>query len=587
MKLISLPAAHFFALCIALLCASVIVTYPVFDYDLYWHLANGREMLAQHRIINEEVFSYTHAGVPFSNHEWLAQLVLFFIYQQSGWLGLIIFKEAMALLTAGLLYYTCRSLGANPVICGLLSVTAILVGAYRYNIRPELFSLLFMSAVIFLCYGYKTGRLHARWLYVLPAIMVVWDWLHGAVFGVIFLAAFVAGENAGRWLGSRFVAMRDVNVLSGDGLRALNVVAGITLIAMLAHPYGLLSYGIFFEFLGDNPLVRQVNEFSPPSLKNHTAFWILLGFSGLSAALYRRRIEPTHVLTLLPFLYLSLRYNRAAGVFALVAVPVLASLFAPSKDVAISALHARLKNIWIAALASMMLIDAAYVKFFKPQDLLGFGHHVIEDGFPVGAMRFVKDIGLNGNLYNSGDFGGYLAFHFAPERKIFQYNHHTVFGDTRYYLDHPQELERWNINYALITHGAERRVLFPPERWALLYSEPVGMLLVRRTPGNTPLIERYEIRYFEPLRLNYDDLARLTHNPAVYPRLMQEMATYLKYRNDPLIANVFAEFISAPHASLPLEDRLNLLAKAVDGFNRDSQALSQASKQLHTTTTNR
>ena len=573
------PSIHYSALSIALLCVGIIITYPIFDYDLYWHLANGREMLAQQHIINEEVFSFTKLGVPFSNHEWLSQLMLFFIYQQSGWLGLLLFKYMMVLATAGFLYTTCRLLGAHPFACGVLCVTAVLVGAYRYNIRPELFSLLFMSVIIYLCYAYKGGRLSARWLYLLPVIMVVWDWLHGAVFGVVFLAAFTAGENGNRWLSSRFAALRGTSSMSSERLRALNIAMGITLIAMLANPYGLLSYGIFFEFLGDNPLVRQVSEFSAPGIKNYTAFWIFLGFSALLVALCRRRIELTHVLTLLPFLYLSLRYSRATGVFALVAVPVLASLLARTLDDGVPAVHARLKNIWIGVLAVAISSDALYVKIFKPNDLLGFGYHVIEDGFPTGALRFVKDVGLHGNLYNSGDFGGYLSFHLPPERKIFQYNHHTVFGDTRYYLDHPQELDRWNINYAVIAHGAEQRVLFPPQQWALLYSEPVAMLLLRRTPENAALIERYEIRYFEPLHLNHDDVARLANDPAIYPRLMHEMATYLSYRSDPLIAEVFAQFIGAPHASLARVERLNLLA-SVSSFNHDSEALKRVRDRL-------
>lgn len=579
MKSISFPTTQFTALLVLLLCVGVIVTFPVFDYDLYWHLANGREMLAQHRIINDEVFSFTRAGVGFSNHEWLAQLILFFIFEHTGWLGLFIFKCATALTIALVLYYACRSQGASASTATVLCVSAILVGAYRYNIRPELFSLLFMAVIVWLCYGYKAGQLPARGLYLLPVIMVMWDWLHGAVFGLVFLAAFAVGENLSPWLSQRFVAWRGMRAMSSVQLRALNVVLAITLIAMLVNPYGIVSYGIFVEFLGDNPLVQQVNEFAAPSLKNHTAFWILLGFSAVLATLFRRRIELTHVLTLLPFLYLALRYNRATGVFALVAVPVLAALLTQVSKHEISARRERLTNLWVAALALAIAVDGIYVKFFKPQDLLGFGYHVIEDGFPAGAVRFVKALGLGGNLYNSGDFGGYLAFQLAPERKIFQYNHHTVFGDTRYYFEHPQELARWNINYALVAHGPEPRVLFPPEQWALLYSEPASMLLVRRTPENAQLLERYEIHYFEPLRLNYDDVARLAKDPAVYPRLMQEMATYLTYRKDAVIADVFAKFIAMPHGPLAIAERLNLLAR-VAKFNGDNAALAQVRSAL-------
>ena len=37
---------HYAVFFVTLLFAGVIVAYPLFDYDLYWHLANGREMLA-------------------------------------------------------------------------------------------------------------------------------------------------------------------------------------------------------------------------------------------------------------------------------------------------------------------------------------------------------------------------------------------------------------------------------------------------------------------------------------------------------------------------------------------------------------
>ena len=63
-----------------LLCAVLLVAFPFFDFDIYWHLANGREMVTQGRIINEEIFSYTKAGTPFSNHEWLAQILLYAVY---------------------------------------------------------------------------------------------------------------------------------------------------------------------------------------------------------------------------------------------------------------------------------------------------------------------------------------------------------------------------------------------------------------------------------------------------------------------------------------------------------------------------
>ena len=65
----------------AWLFALFIVCHPIFDYDLHWHLANGREMVQRGQIISEEIFSYTHFGDKFENHEWLAQIIFYLVWQ--------------------------------------------------------------------------------------------------------------------------------------------------------------------------------------------------------------------------------------------------------------------------------------------------------------------------------------------------------------------------------------------------------------------------------------------------------------------------------------------------------------------------
>lgn len=78
-------------LLLALACAGVIVCYPM--HDVYWHLANGREMLAQGRIVNEEVLSWTRAGVPFANHERLTQILWCLVYREWGGGGSMLSKS--------------------------------------------------------------------------------------------------------------------------------------------------------------------------------------------------------------------------------------------------------------------------------------------------------------------------------------------------------------------------------------------------------------------------------------------------------------------------------------------------------------
>ena len=559
---------------VTLLFAGVIVAYPLFDYDLYWHLANGREMLAGKYIVNSEIFSYTRAGTSFVNHEWLAQTLLFWIYQHWGGIGLNVFKVGMALLTAAVIYRTCRKLGSNSYLASFLTLSTVLVCISRFNVRPELFSLLNLALLSAILHGYLHRRVSKRALYFIPVIMVPWDWLHGAVYGAALLSALVAGENIKHWL----ARWRGTPNPAGDLLPSLNLWIAVTAAAMLLNPYGLLSYDIFIEFFRDNPLAQRVGEFLPPTWETNTPFWIFLGITGVVVAASRKHWDITHFALLLPFAALALRYERATAIFALVATPVLAILLPKLLDELKTLrfgrrLHTAISLCAIATLASYV----TYIKLDKNLQI-GLGFRVIESGLPVGSARFIQDLRLSGNMYNPGHFGGYLAFALAPQYKIFQYNHHTVFGDTLRFMDHPEELNQWQINYAVVTYAKEIELLFPPAQWAPLYHENGASLLLRRTPENADVIRNYEAVYYQPFRYSFDDFRRLAADVRVYPRLMHEMGTYLAYRRDPRVSALFVELLMRAGNVLSAEQRAHLIKRALR-FNSEDGNLQQLAQQ--------
>jgi hypothetical protein len=560
------------------LAAAFIVTFPLYDHDLYWHLANGREMLARQRIINDEVFSFTKFGTEFSNHEWLSQLFLYELYQLADWNGLQLFKIGIAAAVAAIVWFTCRICGAGSLVSALLTVSAIVAGAYRYSVRPELFSLLLVAFVALVLHGYRRANFSARWLWTIPPIVVAWDWVHGALFGVVLIGLVATGENFKWWLHARQGTRRFGAAMSGPRLRTFNTWVGIAALCFVVNPYGLISYDIFIEFLRPNPQIAVIREFMPPSLSNYLAFWLLAVFAVVVHGLRRRWLDLSDVLVVAVFLVLSLRFSRVVAVFGILAAPALAALIARHGD---KAAHPQAPAGLRAVLAGFAVLVAAttvHVKFYKPNDILNWGYGVLWDGFPVGATQLVRDTDLRGNMYNSGDFGGYLSFFLAPERRIFQYNHHLVFRDILYYVEHPQELDAWNINYAIVAHGRERRVLFPGDRWAEIYSEPAGVLVVRRRPENQRIIDNFEIRYFRPLRLGPAELEDLARQPAVFPRLAWEMAVYLSCRADAGIADEFVRLLRGYGQALPIGVEPQIVRLALRG-NPGHAGLSSLARQ--------
>ncbi|MBI3776106.1 MAG: hypothetical protein HY273_11245 [Gammaproteobacteria bacterium] len=552
----------------------VVVLYPVFDYDMYWHLANGREMLSTGHLVNEERFSYTAFGTPFSNHEWLSQILFFLIYDLWGGSGLLALKVLVTLAIAVLVYRTCRVHGATSALSAMLVVAAVTAGFYRYIERPELFSLLGIAALSYLLYCCRAQRCDIKFLFLIPGILVLWDSLHGAIFGLIVLLAFVAGENIKHWFGARFAHWSGMVPMSREQLRVLNIVCGLTLLALLADPYGLRSYDIFLQFINGNALVAGVMEFQPANWREHKLFWILLAITLAALIGARRTLDLTQLLVVAPFAILAVRYSRVIGVFALLDAALLATL--ATQIISALAVKRRYPLLPTLALSAFALALAAYIvaiKFAGPHTPQSFGYRISDEFLPAGSVRFIQDVNLPGNLYNSGHFGGYLAFFITPQRRIFQYNHHTVFGDTNRYLDHPEELARWNINYAVVGSPAELERLFPITEWARIYREPSAVVVLRRTAENSALIERYEIFSFHPM-LPAAVLRTMAQRPQSYARLMYEMATYLTYREDTPMTDLFAELLFL-NSAMTNAERLELL-QHVARLNGGSRQLTIA-----------
>jgi len=545
-----------------LLCAVLLVIFPFFDFDIFWHLANGREMLAQGRIINEEVFSYTKAGTPFSNHEWLAQILLYAVYVLAGDIGLNLFKITIATTVIVLLFRTCRMLGANALLAALLSTAAILISAERYLVRPELFSLLGVALLGYILHGYRTERLSAVALRWIPLIMLLWDWLHGAVFGVVLLGIWALSENL-KFLLRHTLSLPGCAALSGQRLKDLNFWLAISLAVMISNPWGLLSYDIFVQLINGNTLVQSVEEFRAATWAAHYPFWMLLGITLATVLCSWRRVDLTTLVVVIAFAVAAIRYRRAISEFGIVVVPLLAMLLPALTQRWTAQTARRITQAGVVSSVIAVIAYTGYAKFVETNGLIRFGFGTKALEYPEGAVHFIQTVNLRGNLYNSGSLGGYLAFFITPARKIFQYNHHTVFGDTAYYVKNPRELQRWNINYALADTKDELDSLFPSTRWAQVYRDSSAVLLLRRAPENQAVIDHYEVLHFDPHKDAWPQMRELALNPAAYPRLMMEMSNYLTYRAHPDAAKLFCELMySANSTSLSNERRTGLLVTA-------------------------
>jgi Flp pilus assembly protein TadD len=406
-------------------------------------------------------------------------------------------------------------------------------------------------------------------------MMVLWDLLHSAVFGVMLLGAFSLGEVTKHFLEARLPGWDGATAMPTRRLRWLLICAGATVLLMLLSPYGPLSYVTFTDFITGNPLVSVIAELQPTSFHQFPIFWGLFALAFVSIAWARRRADLTQVLILLPFAYLAVRYNRAVAVFGLVAVPLLArniSLLANSLPSAGHVLRLRWALLALGILGSTAWLT--YTKLLVPGGFYAFGTGINSDVFPIGSVRFVKEVGLTGNMYNTDRFGGYLSYFLAPERRIFQYPHHEVFKDTLSEIHDTSLPDRWDVNYAIIGEHLELQYVFTPRDWVSVYREPAAVLVVKRSERNRDIVGRYAIHYFDPM-LPSSELRKMAKNTRVFPGLVREMATHLHYRGDRRIADLLGELLLVPNRAVSADERISLLERA-ERYNAKAPSLLAA-----------
>src|SRR5947208_13858417 len=101
---LSLPLIFGLAVYVPLLFAARAV---LGDPDTYWHIAIGRWIIAHRTVPQSDMFSFSMPGAPFAPPEWLAEIVIAWLYHDFGWAALV---AATALSAAAALTIFLRAL---------------------------------------------------------------------------------------------------------------------------------------------------------------------------------------------------------------------------------------------------------------------------------------------------------------------------------------------------------------------------------------------------------------------------------------------------------------------------------------------
>ncbi len=292
-----------------------------YQTDFWYHLARGRAIVSQARIVDVDAFTCTVAGTETRDANWIAQVLFYRLYQWGG-LSLVQSINALVIATAlATVFRLCRRAGAGGALSTAITSFTFLGLWQTFLIRPQSFSLLLF---VLLYHILKYGSAQRR-LICCPLIMAAWCNLHGGFpIGLVLIFSFVC---------SAFLSGTGFQLVSGrqdTGWKPVPLLLLlVSLLATLINPYGWHIYQ-YAGAITARALSRGIEEWLPPNLHQ----WVGLIFFaspillGICFAIARRRPRPIEIFLMLLFFPLACHSVRMTAWWFLAIAPIFAGLLA-------------------------------------------------------------------------------------------------------------------------------------------------------------------------------------------------------------------------------------------------------------------
>jgi hypothetical protein len=443
--------------------------------DIWWHLRNATYLFQHHSLPRVDTYSFTAAGSPLLDFEWLSEVPFFLGFKSMGLQGVLtVYFAVLVLIYAGVYFRSCRA-GADCKNATVATLLSIFLGVVSIGPRMLLFGWLCMVGLLLVLDRFqRTGR----GLWLVPLLFALWINLHGSwVFGMVVLTLTTAsGLVEGEW--GLVVARR----WTPGQLKKLLLALAASLAALFVNPFGyklvLYPFDLLFR---QQSMMKHVDEWQSVDFSTGNGKLALMTILALlaSALFSSRRWRLDEVLLTAFALWAALSHGRFLFFAGLILVPILAprlALFPPYER--------ELDKPWLNA-GIMAAVVGALVLFFPSAKNL---QQKVDEEYPRAALGFMQRQHLDGRIFNHYVWGGYMEWN-APELKpmidgrvdIFVYK--GVFDDfvkATAIKDSLGILDQYQVDYALLTPAQPLTYLLEHSSgWRPIYTDKVAVVFER------------------------------------------------------------------------------------------------------------
>ena len=476
--LVSLPAV----LALLVFAAGLADAGAMIDGDSYWHVAVGRWIVDHGAVPMRDVWSHSVPGIPWTAHEWLSELLMFWTWRLGGWYGVqILASAAYALTAACVLRFMLARISAPLALAS--SLLCLEMMRSHFVIRPHV--LVWPLTALWICalLSASEARRHPP-LWLLP-LLILWANMHASftlgigVAAALALDAVLAEHDAVERLA---LAKRWAVFGAACALCALVNPRGVNAIT---HAAGVMAMSATLDI---------VREWLSPDFHqfNITLVWLALLFAAALSG--RLRLSPVRIAMLLGLIYLTLKHQRYQATLGLVSPFLVARPLANVLRPTDGGGPARADRGWEAwarrpargfglvlcgALASALALLIHATRFDDTNPAVT----------PTRAVDAFDATGVTGRVFNDYVLGGYLIHRGIP---VFIDGRGDMYGDAfmlewsrAINLTRPRSLEtvftKYDIGWTLLPpHAPAVELLDHLAAWERIYGDSVAVVHVRR-----------------------------------------------------------------------------------------------------------
>lgn len=403
------------------------VLYPISDFDIFWHLAAGREIFTTRHFLYYDPFSFTSFTQRWFDVHWFFQVTVYLVEHFGSISVLLVFKSIL-FATSITILCKCTSHNKFTPSSGLLILIVIFTFRFLVPMRPIIFSILFLSLYFFLLERYSKDKKIIYLVALLP-VQIAWVNSQGLfMIGPFLYLAYFAGEFLSNFLYSRspevFKYCPDLS--KKDLFRALFFCI-LLFFCTLVNPYAQDAILFSLRLFGNiNPTMKNIYSVNVPEnmplpqmLFTDYSYYVYM-FTGLililsiSSFLSLSMLRFSFLFSSFIFMTLSYMAQRNLLLFALAFIPhfcwnvkhIRNPLKINSKIV---------KNCFSILLClytiSLILNHCAFLGK-NPFNIAPFS-------FPVSSTSYLLKNHIPGNMFNADRHGGYLIWKTYPQKKVF------------------------------------------------------------------------------------------------------------------------------------------------------------------------